>query len=337
MTSATNRRNVLLKELFPRGIPGLWCPLLTHFKSARQYDAERIRGHLQFLSPHVKGILIAGSTGEGWQMSDIEIHALLDTLLNSAQDTGMQILIGMLKRNVDDTIAGINAAASFLQHPAVVGFTVCPPTGQDLSQQQIQDDIARVLDLGWPTALYQLPQVTQNEMSAETVTELAFEFSNFIMFKDTSGLDRVAKSGLNLGGVYLVRGSESGGYSQWLKTRGGPYDGFLLSSANALASQLAAMMRLVADDEELAAVELSRRIESIINEAFEIASSYSFGNPFAIANKLLDHVMAYGVEAEKQVPPLLIDGNRLNEQDVARTVSLLRRFESMPTIGYLNE
>ena len=337
MTATSNRRNVLLKELFPKGIPGLWCPLLTHFKSARQYDAERIRRHIQFLSPHVKGILIAGSTGEGWQMVDSEIHALLDTLLNSAQDTGMQILIGMLKRNGDDTVAGINAAASYLQHPAVVGFTVCPPTGQDLSQQQIKDDIARVLDLGWPTALYQLPQVTLNEMSAETVAELANEFSNFIMFKDTSGLDGVAKSGLDLGGVYLARGSESGGYSQWLKTSGGPYDGFLLSSANALASQLAAMIRLLADDEETAAVELSRRIESIINEAFEIASSYSFGNPFAIANKLLDHVMAYGDEAEKQGPPQLIDGNCLNEEDVARTVRMLRKFKSMPSTGYMNE
>lgn len=337
MTSTSNRRNGLLNELFPKGIPGLWCPLLTHFKSARQYDAGRIRKHLQFLSPHVNGILIAGSTGEGWQMSDREIHALLDTLLNSAQDTGMQILIGMLKRNAHDTIAGINAVASYLQHPAVVGFTVCPPTGQDLSQQQIQDDIARVLDLGWPTALYQLPQVTQNEMSAETVAELAHEFSNFIMFKDTSGQDRVAKSGLDFGGVYLVRGSESGGYSQWLKTNGGPYDGFLLSSANALASQLAAMIRLLADDEETEAAELSRRIECIINEAFEIASSYSFGNPFAIANKLLDHIMAYGDEAETHVPPQLIDGNRLNEQDVASTVNLLRRFESMPSTGYMND
>lgn len=337
MTSTANRRNEFFKEIFPKGIPGLWCPLLTHFKSARQYDAERIRRHLQFLSPHVKGILIAGSTGEGWQMSDNEIHALLDTVLNSAQDTGMQILIGALKRNGDDTVAAIDAAASYLQHPAVVGFTVCPPTGQDLSQQQIQDDIARVLDLGWPTALYQLPQVTQNEMSAETVAELANEFSNFILFKDTSGLDRVANSGLDFGGVYLVRGSESGGYSQWLKTCGGPYDGFLLSSANALANQLAAMIRLLADDEETAAGELSRRIESIINEAFEMASSYSFGNPFAIANKLLDHVMAFGDDAKKPHPPQLIDGNHLNEQDVARTVRMLRKFESMPSTGYMND
>ena len=125
MTSTNKRRNDLLKELFPRGIPGLWCPLVTHFKSARQHDAERIRKQVQFLSPHVKGFLIAGSTGEGWQMSDSEIHALIDSILNSAQDTGLQILIGILKRNADDTIAGINAVASFLQHPAVVG--VCAP------------------------------------------------------------------------------------------------------------------------------------------------------------------------------------------------------------------
>ena len=88
---------------------------------------------------------------------------------------------------------------------------------------------------------------------------------------------------------------------------------------------------------EAIAVELSRRIECIIDEAFGIASSYSFGNPFAIANKLLDHVMAYGDESETHDPPLLTDGNRLNMQDVARAVSLLRKFESMPTMGYMND
>ena len=47
-----------------------------------------------------------------------------------------------------------------------------------------------------------------------TVAALAGEFPNFILFKDTSGADRVAQSGLDLGGVFMVRGAEVGGYSR---------------------------------------------------------------------------------------------------------------------------
>ena len=78
-----------------------------------------------------------------------------------------------------------------------------------------------MLGLGYPIALYQLPQVTENEITPETVAELASRFPNFYLFKDTSGEDRVALADLDLQGVFLVRGAE-GQYHQWPRAVGGP-------------------------------------------------------------------------------------------------------------------
>ena len=58
-------RQALQARLFPDGIPRLWCPMLTHFRAAREPDAVRIRAHLSVLARNVGGILVPGSTGEG--------------------------------------------------------------------------------------------------------------------------------------------------------------------------------------------------------------------------------------------------------------------------------
>src|SRR5688572_5903626 len=93
-------RHALQSELFSQGIPRLWCPTLTHFRAAREPDAARIRAHLAVLAPRVGGILVPGSTGEGWEMSDADIRGLLGTVLDIAQALGVRVLIGVLKTSV---------------------------------------------------------------------------------------------------------------------------------------------------------------------------------------------------------------------------------------------
>src|SRR5207245_10667771 len=102
-----------------------------------------------------------------------------------------------------------------------------------------------MLQSGMPIARHQLPQITLNEMHPELVATLARQFPNFILFKDTSGADHVALSGQKLENVFLVRGAE-GDYIRWLKAAKGPYDGFLLSTANCFARQFHQLIEDVA-------------------------------------------------------------------------------------------
>jgi dihydrodipicolinate synthase/N-acetylneuraminate lyase len=203
-----------------------------------------------------------------------------------------------------------------------------------LSQAQITAALERILGLGYPIALYQLPQVTGNEISPDSVAGLAREFPNFYLFKDTSGQDRVALSGADLSGVFLVRGAE-GGYDRWTKSAGGPYDGLLLSSANCFAAELATVAGLLRENHRNAAELLSARVERVIACCFEVVGGFPAGNAFTNANKALDHVLAFGEDAVAEPPPLLHSGRRLPTEFVEQAAAVLRQEDLFPLQGYL--
>jgi hypothetical protein len=185
-----------------------------------------------------------------------------------------------------------------------------------------------------PTAIYQLPQVTQNEMTPELVADLARRYPNFILFKDTSGADHVALSGQKLENVFLVRGAE-GDYVRWLKAARGPYDGFLLSTANCFAREFHQIVEDLAGRRVKAAREMSERLTACINEVFGIVTGLPHGNPFANANKAMDHFFAYGFRAEAAPPPRLHAGVCLPPEVIRATGESLTRHGLMPEKGYL--
>lgn len=328
-------------RLFPRGIPPLWCPLLTHYRDDGSLDHARITAHLRYLAPQVKGFLIPGSTGDGWEMSDVEIRELLGLAQKQTAALGLHLLIGVLKTEARDACSvlreyGRVLPAGITKHAAhsTPCFTVCPPKGKDLSQETLRDALADILALGFPIALYQLPQVTQNEMSRETVADLAARFPNFILFKDTSGADRVASSGKDLDGVFLVRGAE-GGYANWLKSGDGPYDGFLLSTANCFGRELHQVIELLKSGQREEAQRLSDRLSAVVKEVFALVAGLPDGNAFANANKAMDHFFAHGPSAASVTPPRLHAGSRLPIEVIRQTGAALERHGFMPAAGYL--
>ena len=345
--SIEEARRSLVARLYPEGIPLLWCPTLTHFSQKGRFDTDRIRAHLRVLAPHVKGILVPGSTGEGWEISDADSRNLLSIILDIAQALNIHVLVGVLKTDMPSVLASIRDTLPSLQrrsgledplqamiHSNVTGFTVCPPKGRDLSRDQIKEALTEVLDTGLPIALYQLPQVTDNEMTPQCVAELAARYPNFYLFKDSSGHDRVALSGLDLADVFLVRGAE-GQYDKWLKSATGPYDGFLLSTANCFARELAELQHLLQQGKAEQAHTLSRRLEAVIDPCFRMVERFSAGNPFTNANKVLDHVFAYGADATSKEPPLLYSGLRLPARFIQTAIHLLGTQQLFPARGYL--
>ena len=328
-------------RLFPRGIPPLWCPLLTHYRDDGSLDHARITAHLHHLAPHVKGFLIPGSTGDGWEMTDAETRELLGLTQEQTAKLELHLLIGVLKTEARDACSvlrdhGRTLPADITEHGtrSTPCFTVCPPKGKDLPQETIRTALADILSLGFPTALYQLPQVTQNEMSPETVADLAARYPNIILFKDTSGADRVANSGQDFGGVFLVRGAE-GGYANWLKSGGGSYDGFLLSTANCFGRELHQVIEWLKAGRRDEAKHLSDRLSAVVKEVFALVTGLPDGNVFANANKAMDHFFAHGPQAAAVTPPRLHAGSRLPVEIIRQTGAALERHGFLPPRGYL--
>jgi dihydrodipicolinate synthase/N-acetylneuraminate lyase len=339
------QREQLMRALFPGGIPTLWCPSLTHFEDDGAIAQPRMRAHLRFMHPWVQGFLIPGSTGEGWEMSDAEVDQLLDFMIDEIRGVGAHLLIGMLKTEIADVLDGVKRIVARLMQrtgckdpleslteSSVCGFTICPPSGKDLSQHQIETALEAVLALGLPISLYQLPQVTQNEMSPETVAALSDRFPNFYLFKDTSGTDRVAASGFR--GTFLVRGAE-GDYACHLADGGGNYDGFLLSTANCFGRQLGLMIQHLRSGNRREADALSQKLTALCAEVFALAASVGYGNAFTNVNKAMDHFFAHGPNAATLAPPRLHSGKRLPRELIEAAAAALNRHGLMPEHGYL--
>jgi dihydrodipicolinate synthase/N-acetylneuraminate lyase len=335
--------------------PRLWCPLLTHYHPDGALDTARMRAHLAHIRPHVGAFLVPGSTGDGWLMTDAEARAALTFLLDelgSSPSSDALVMVGALKataadarRVIIDTVGYLKArtgaadAAEALRRARVAGFTVCPPTGADVSDAEMENALADILALGLPTALYQLPQVTRNVMSAEVVARLAARFKNLVLFKDSSGADAVASAGLDLGRVFLVRGAE-GDYSRWLRSAGGPYDGYLLSTANVFARELRAIVDAAASGHarDPDVVRLADSVTGCVADAFAAVTDVQApGNAFTFANKAIDHYMAYGPSAPLDADdlPLLYGGACLPRIAVEAVGAALARWGRMPDVAYL--
>jgi dihydrodipicolinate synthase/N-acetylneuraminate lyase len=299
------------------------------------------------MSANVRGYLIPGSTGDGWELNDSEIKELLGIVVQSARELDLHLVIGALKPDaarvlkfIWDTMHRLGWTWNCgdvnqpLANAHVRGFVVCPPHGKAITQFKMKQALEAILDSEIPIALYQLPQVTENEMSPELVSDLAGRFNNFFMFKDTSGTDRVVLSEKQVGGVFMVRGAERN-YAKWLKAAGGRYDGFLLSTANCFAKELREMITYLEGGQIDAANKISEQLTGIISDVFELVSPFPHGNAFANANKAMDHFFAFGPKAATVPAPRLHAGKSLPSEMIVQTGKILESYGLMPAKGYL--
>lgn len=347
MATMKVKRGEIAGRLFPGGIPKLWCPPLTHFANDGTIDEGRMASHLKFLAPWVHGLLVPGTTGEGWELTDSESSRLIRIAGLLAQPLGMKLLIGILKPSADAMVQAVgrvmkevgitlrsDTLLDTLSEKGIAGFTFCAPRGTDLTQKQIEEALRTVLDLGLPSALYQIPQVTGSEVAPDTAYGLGSSYENLLFVKDSSGDDRILSADGDRRGVFFLRGAE-GDYYEWCRGREKPYDGFLLSTANCFPEQLSRI--LSPEVAPAAAASLSRAITEIVNESFHIVSGFAEGNQFTNANKAIDHFNAYGAAAGEVTGPRLHGGAVIPKDIILGVGKILERHGMLPKSGYLQD
>lgn len=348
MSSIAADRRKIVDHIFPNGAPNLMCPLLTHYNDDGTLDYARIDAHIAHMRPSVPAFLAPGSTGDGWEMEQEETDTLVRYLIDEGRKHDFHLMIGVLRtepgtvapaihRFLDEYTNGSIDINHLVDH-RICGFTVTAPKGKDLSQHAIFEELVQIAEVGVPLAIYQLPQITENEIAPETFTALVSRYPNIYLMKDTSGNDRLALSGDVYPNVHMVRGAE-GNYARWLRSNGGVYDGFLLSTANSFATELSEIITAIVDGGERAVVEaeeLSHRVSSVVSAVFQRAGDLPFGNPFANANKALDHHFAWGDQGTAKEPPMTHSGKRLPRELVDYAGEQLRAYAFDVGRGYMN-
>lgn len=302
-------------------IDRLWTPLITHYREDGSggvlIDRERMAAHVDEVRPFVKQFLLAGSTGDGWDMND---EQLADIASFAATDVfaGTTVVVGALGRTTEDVVRRarvIEDSALAKQSAGAVfaGLTICPPVDAQADQARIIAHYEQVLSqTSAPVQMYELPQVTGCSMNAQTVRTVA-KTGRVTMFKDTSGKDAVASDGVD--GVRLVRGAE-GDYFEALQEKG--YDGLLLSSGNIFGPTLRRIVELHAAGSAEHGRDLARVLEAAIAALFNAATAIEFSNPFSNVSRGVDHLLAYGGGWREAPMPLAHSGDRLPEAVLAQ-------------------
>jgi dihydrodipicolinate synthase/N-acetylneuraminate lyase len=318
----------------------LWVPLLTHYRGDAPVavDHARMAAHVASLRPSVRQFLLAGSTGDGWELS---VGQLLD-LARVARDPrnfdrDTRVLFGLLRGSTNEVVQWAEALEqNFLDEgmPAgdFTGYAVCPPVDVHADQDAIRRHYERVLEATTrPIAVYELPQVTGCSIAPATLRALA-ESPRIILFKDTGGVDAVAAAGA-IAGVVMLRGAE-GGYAEALKPAG-PYDGWLLSTANVFGREFRRLLRLRDAGRADAARDLSDKLSRQIAALFDRAATLPFGNAFSNANRAGDHILAWGAAWPSAPPPLTISGHTLPQELLEAAAQSLAEHPGIPERGYL--
>jgi dihydrodipicolinate synthase/N-acetylneuraminate lyase len=347
MTDTIDKRENLMERLFPEGIPKIWCPPLTHYKEDGSIDFERIQKHISYIANNVNSFMIPGSTGDGWELNLDEYKELIDFFFSKLEyNIETNIVIGLLRESTDDMLKFMDYAIEFFQQKNIEisaehygmsrfkGFVICPPKGKDLSQEKMRESMEKILSRGYPTVLYQLPQITENEMHPDLVQYFADTYYNCYMLKDSSGKDAVADAGKDYKKMVLLRGAE-GNYSKMLKKTGGSYDGFLLSTGNTFPEELAKIFRHIQNDNLEGAEKISTQVTEVIFKAFRLASNLPSGNVFTNSNKLIDHIMAYSSKWRESRFPRLHSGDSLPREKLEQAEENLREMNLFPEKGYM--
>lgn len=299
----------------------LWVPVLTHYDATpeRRLDRERTAAHLSHIAPHVRQYLIAGTTGDGWEMSDRTLTDWIDLAQTPGILTGDQtVLFGAFGNSTEAVIERARMIERAIEAKPLAatyaGLTLCAPVSKTATQDEIAEHFRRVLAATTsPIAIYQLPQVVHCEIAPDTLAALA-DSDRITLFKDTSGEDRVATSGVSTGTAKLLRGAE-GDYAAQMKPNGA-YDGWLLSTANGLAPQLRSIANKVASGDRTGATAESDALSTLVFSLFAAAEGLPSGNPFSNANRAVDHILACG-SGWRNTPARIASGETLPEDFLA--------------------
>ena len=336
-------RQELQYELLGPQPDRLWVPLLAHYSPGDgppDFDPLRTRAHVQAIRPYASQFIIAGYTGDGWDMAPRQFSQILDFLhSDDAFDADCRILIAALAPTTDEVVEQVQAVEDALpslgqpQSP-LTGVIVCPADDETWDQDQIATHYRTVLaNSSAPLAVYQLPQIAGCRIQPATLRKLALDEPRIILFADSSGPDFVAKSAAYLDGIIMIRGVE-GRYAESLRPIG-TYDGLLTGSANVFAEQLRQILDLLAGGAGQAAIEKSDRLSEVVRRMLATVGSLPFGNPLSNASRIVDHLLACGNQWNQIDPPLTYIGSTYEIDLMAEFVGILSDLIDLPDTGYL--
>lgn len=172
------------KKKFMNNLSGSITALVTPFNQDQSIDFNAFENLVQFqLMGGIKGLVVAGTTGEGYALEKEELVDLIKCAKSVAGDK-VPVIAGtgtlVTRKTIELSQAAQNAGAD--------GFLVINPYYNKASEEFLVQHFADVANnVDAPIMLYNVPSRTGYNMSANLILELAHRHKNITSVKEASG------------------------------------------------------------------------------------------------------------------------------------------------------
>ncbi|MEG0287706.1 MAG: 4-hydroxy-tetrahydrodipicolinate synthase [Victivallaceae bacterium] len=157
----------------------LWTALITPFLSCGKIDYDGLSYLMAMHSREGNGLLLLGSTGEGFLLEDIEKRELIDHVFKSSY--ACPVIIGVTSTNLASTLNWM----SFCKDYPISGFLISAPIYTRPGIRGQIDWFEKLLNYSdRPVMLYNIPQRTGVFVYKEVVEELS-SHENFWAIKES--------------------------------------------------------------------------------------------------------------------------------------------------------
>ena len=228
-------------------IRGLWLPIVTPFDDGRLDTASLARLIDHYAGLPVDGLIAAATTGEGLTLSAVETAELVRSAV-AALNGRMPLFLGLAGSDTAALAAQIEQTAAW----PIDGYLISCPYYSRPSQEGLKQHFTAIAgSTDRPLILYNIPYRTGINLENDTLLALA-RHDTIVGLKDCcqdpwQSFDLVRRKPSD----FAVMTGEDACYYQAL-THGA--DGAILASAHIETGQFAAVLRLLRDGDQAAAL-----------------------------------------------------------------------------------
>lgn len=235
---------------------GIFPALVTPF-TPEGVDESAYREVIQFVLPHVDGVVPCGTTGEFSSMSLDERKEAIEICLDEVHGK-VSVLAGTGCTTTRDTVA----LTSWARDAGVDGALVVAPYFLKPSFNEVYDHFRAVDEVGLPLVMYNIPQCAGTHFKWWTAEGGLLDFDNTVGIKDSSGdlpfmeamFEKVkGKASIFVGHDEVVQAALAAGA-----------DGAILASANLIPDVWQKVYRATLEGDLTTAQEWQQRVQKLV-------------------------------------------------------------------------
>jgi 4-hydroxy-tetrahydrodipicolinate synthase len=161
---------------------GIYPALVTPFSADGGLDEAAYRQLIQYVLPHVNGVVPCGTTGEFSYMTFEERQRMIEVCLDEVAGQ-VPVLAGTGCKSTRETLA----LTEWARDAGATGALVVAPYFLKPDFNEVYDHFRAVDEVGLPFVLYNIPQCAGTHFKWWTAEGMLLDFENTIGIKDSSG------------------------------------------------------------------------------------------------------------------------------------------------------